>query len=1591
MDSSKKSKKKDYKETRENRFGERISYTKRLEIDRKNEININPESLEQLNVQNLSKNQYVISDNPTDSMMVNAIDRRTLGNHMKRMEDRRNFEQPTLEESSYNQHEIPRLNFKEQPQWDQPERPSSQLKRSHKIEDDIKNDNAPRIQNLSKHQKNWEVKATSKGFIYFKQKDNPECQWDVPRAYDPFSKKYKPIFNYQWQKIKNSQTGAKFWKNLETEMTQSCNPFKKTYIFEAAMDNNLAFLELYCCYGGDINLTDNKKRTPLHHACANGNFPFVTMLIKLGAKIDEDDYAMMTPIFYTVKYHHKQCLRALIEAGADLEVTKANGDTLIHEAAIYDSADCLIELAQHGLAINIKNNILRTPLSLAQKKKSKYAYQALLNLEKAITMTNAFIDREYGDQDTEKIRKSKLKSSLKKAKDPSTPKKKVRINEEEEYPEDQVEISKEDQTPIQEKNDILNRLNKLASLRSSLRSSNSNISDFTKYATKALQSNRANQDELLQEILEYEKEEIKNVEQILRQSQLQKEKEKKIEQYGQKEKLRRWQIIQQKRDQKLDNIQKAKAKDHHCRRREGEIEKLKEPKKDNPMNNYLIREKMPIMVPKKKKKPKALQQSPLESSQEVQEEQLHKEESKIPEEPEEEESEIEEELDFKEENRSFEDHPLDEQHNSEITEEEEIRMSKSTLRQIKVKKRNRSAGPPGRAPVYLDANSYASQSMKKLGKLWKRFKDFLNRRYENIKEWITAEEEDKKTRKKRPKSKPVPKRKPSEELERIGRREMIFEPERRLSKSKERGSSHVEPAEEVYLERAESRRTAKDIIFEKSTSEIVEEAPSKIILKKIAMLKAEERKLKEIEAQIKLDLKNSNSHPNDIKPEVPNEEVAQNPKPKKKRKGRKKKKKVHHDMKKMKKRQIQKIMNQGFSSSEHEPEIHHFVKKFKSDHESYTKSNVKDPSNEREETEQLKAEKIVIEPLNNEIVQIGVEEVQEIEEPKNVPLENKLIAPIKSAPSPKPPNSPKVTSEHRNLDKAKRGISKFVLDSKTPKMVKHSKSSKADKNAQLLMKEYSDHSVGSENIRYKSVERPRNFFDRLALPEFTKNYSGSKYSLSHNSENNSNKSEEEKNNPHMHSVGSLEKIPAFELKNVKQDDKDSKSDVVEIHDEEKDAEPEKTPRVIQEARDKDDIDEPQKKQSSEVPLTAKEYNEIVKESLDFATFLKNQAKELESIRDSNLSDALKVQRRVEKMIKSPKSSQLKQSSDKTSNMRKTLDFIYSDSDESLENPDPQEIKEGIAEFKRRSLIAQSEGLLKNIKKAVENAKLCLSNNDFSNPVFNKLHMASKEMPIQKKNNAKHFEDDLDDLIDDDFLQSTPSNQKHNEENKQIKETLQDELNEIYNNYAEGMFNNEDSLTCTPRGFSNLKSVTTKKGSSKKILQESYGIYQEDDIHSGESKEPEIPFAMAEDPSTPKDPSANKVDDYVIKPSPKVSDSDAESRDNNDDAPPNIVTLNINKSKPKRPSSLGATPSTEKKQKRRIPKVVKEKLMSLTREGSVIRKYSAEKFKEPTDGKATNSIDRLKQNIAKFKKNAMFRKGSESERSVKSILSRESQQ
>jgi hypothetical protein len=201
----------------------------------------------------------------------------------------------------------------------------------------------------------------------------------------------------------------------------------------------------------------------------------------------------------------------------------------------------------------------------------------------------------------------------------------------------------------------------------------------------------------------------------------------------------------------------------------------------------------------------------------------------------------------------------------------------------------------------------------------------------------------------------------------------------------------------------------------------------------------------------------------------------------------------------------------------------------------------------------------------------------------------------------------------------------------------------------------------------------------------------------------------------------------------------------------------------------------------------------VKESLDFATFLKNQAKEINSLRDSDLSDILRVQKHVEDLVKSPKKKDLvQQSSEANKTLRQTLDFILSESEDSFEVPDEQELKESIIKFERQSLVKQSQGLLKSMRDAIANAKVCLSNNDFSNPMLRSVQLIKREKTCPEEDMEKRFGDELDDLIDEDFLQVTPQQDvgaKKGE--KQAVETLGEELNELYQDYGEQLFEFDD--------------------------------------------------------------------------------------------------------------------------------------------------------------------------------------------------------
>lgn len=273
------------------------------------------------------------------------------------------------------------------------------------------------------------------------------------------------------------------------------------------------------------------------------------------------------------------------------------------------------------------------------------------------------------------------------------------------------------------------------------------------------------------------------------------------------------------------------------------------------------------------------------------------------------------------------------------------------------------------------------------------------------------------------------------------------------------------------------------------------------------------------------------------------------------------------------------------------------------------------------------------------------------------------------------------------------------------------KTAKVSTQKDLALRDYSDRSFRSENKRYNSTERKNFKFATYSLPRLHKNFSASKYSLSHHSDNLSVESQNE--NKDVEGSTSIEKsVPEFNLKNqneLKQSNESLEKPLkAEMSEKEKSKFQQKNPSEERKGAKAEVTEEEMKNviepEKCEVTpkVDIKGMDPKLKESLDFATFLKNQEIDINQIRDSDLSDVLRIQKHVQDLISGKKDKK-----DRTSNgtLRQTLDFILSDSDESLDMPDKKELKESIIKFERKSLVKQSEDLLKSMRDAISNAKI----------------------------------------------------------------------------------------------------------------------------------------------------------------------------------------------------------------------------------------------------------------------------------------------
>ena len=94
-----------------------------------------------------------------------------------------------------------------------------------------------------------------------------------------------------------------FWHNETLGVSLWKNPSNTTNIFEASLEGNVFFLQVYLEVGGDLGVSDPKGVSALHYACAGGALNTLDFLIKSSDSdvIDYQDHDGCSPLFYACR------------------------------------------------------------------------------------------------------------------------------------------------------------------------------------------------------------------------------------------------------------------------------------------------------------------------------------------------------------------------------------------------------------------------------------------------------------------------------------------------------------------------------------------------------------------------------------------------------------------------------------------------------------------------------------------------------------------------------------------------------------------------------------------------------------------------------------------------------------------------------------------------------------------------------------------------------------------------------------------------------------------------------------------------------------------------------------------------------------------------------------------------------------------------------------------------------------------------------------------------------------------------------------------------------------------------------------------
>lgn len=141
--------------------------------------------------------------------------------------------------------------------------------------------------------------------------------------------------------------------------------FSQTNIFQAARENNAAFVIQYISDGLNIDTVDNRGFSPLILACYNGNKETTHLLVQAGANIELQDQAGNTALIAVCFKGFSDLFDILFTSKINVDKQNFNGATALTFAATFNQVDLVRKLKEKGAKSTIKDRFGKTPLDYA--------------------------------------------------------------------------------------------------------------------------------------------------------------------------------------------------------------------------------------------------------------------------------------------------------------------------------------------------------------------------------------------------------------------------------------------------------------------------------------------------------------------------------------------------------------------------------------------------------------------------------------------------------------------------------------------------------------------------------------------------------------------------------------------------------------------------------------------------------------------------------------------------------------------------------------------------------------------------------------------------------------------------------------------------------------------------------------------------------------------------------------------------------------------------------------------------------------------------------------------------------------------------